>query len=258
MLLAIAFAKSSLGDFNVEIDLEMARLEGDEQKLNAHQQSLLNSSYPIVALRAVIAQATAYLEDHLFDQILLNQVDKASHLLQYVNLPQEQSLRQFAMVSIAAIQHTLAFLKGDHESARSISESLAQTSHAHDPIVEWFFLKQRLKWDDHLERIEDEIERVAQLQTNPIQTHLLQLSCAEYLWLVDVEQSMNYFSQLPKPSVLPFEGIHAAKYSGRWWYLHSKFESSSVGALKEALTWFRKAGYLNAAKQLLRMLHRRL
>jgi len=233
------------------LSARIKRLGGKFDEANKEEQLVLEEADPTLASKIRLNRLILGLEDRLPGTTEEKTRDAVEKGISEVDLSAlTANNRKAALVTIAAIRHSLALEAGDPGVAAKIRTDLATTASPHDPLIEEMSARAALVFGGDLTRVRSLISRTS----NPLRR------CALGLLLVNhahQQNDSNIAEILATVEHPPDMGTTTARrLSAQHWYWRGLVDSGQrVKCWQEALHRFGMAECANAYIQLQHKLH---
>jgi DNA-binding MarR family transcriptional regulator len=233
------------------LNARVKRLSGKFDEANQEERAVLEIADPSRATKILLNRLVLSIEDRLPQQLGDELRTNAESALDEIDLSTlESDNKKAALVTIAAIRHSLALATNDADTAAKIRTDLATTASHDDPIIEEMAARAALIIGDDPHRVRSLISRTA----NPLRR------CALGLLLVKHAHEKNYpdiaelLADVEHPSDLGT--TTARRLSALHWYWRGVVDNSQrVKCWQEAMHRFGMAECANAYTQLQHKLH---
>ena len=251
---------SLTGSELLEMEFNLARIEGRNADYDAKLEELLNQKSVLDRARLRISLASQVLDDRLpSSPIKQHSRDKVEHYLKNIDVKQLHHGRQSIIVAISMIKHSIAMADLDFTKGEDIIQSMIGVGSIDDSIIVNLRTKEAITKFmaglKPLDKICEFVDAHCLLIDNKLMSDSLKLRFIEVLVEQDRDAAKIRFSQLAKPETFSRTNT-SIRFSARWWLLHSKlFSATSKSSLRESLVKFREAGCLEVSADLERLFH---
>lgn len=248
------------GNELLEMEFELAYIEGRSTDYEAILSELLNQKSPLDRARLLVSLASQILDDRLpSSPIKQHSRNKVEHYLKQISVKQLNHGRQSIIVAISMIKHSIAMADFDFAKGEDIIQSMIGIGSIDDSIIVNLRTKEAITKYVYgvkpLNKVSEFIDANCHLMDNKLMLDSLNLKFIEALVEHDLDAAKMRFSQLTKPETFSRTNT-SIRYSARWWLLHSKlFSATSKSSLRESLVKFREAGCLEVSSDLERLFH---
>lgn len=233
------------------LNARLKRLHGKFDEANKEEKALLEEAYPTLATKIKLNRLVQGLDDRLPGEIAESTKAAIQKGISEIDLTTlAANNRKAALVTIAAIRHTIALDAKDPDTAAKVRTDLARTTSHDDPIIEEMAARAALVIGGEANRIKSIISRTS----NPLRR------CALGLLLVKHAHETNdpAVGELLRATEHPQDlgTTTARRLSAFHWYWRGVIDSSQrVKCWQESLYRFGMAECANAYIQLQHKLH---
>ena len=233
------------------LSARIKRLSGNFDEANKQEQLVLEEADPTLASKIRLNRLILGLEDRLPGKTEEKTRDAVEEGISEVDLSAlTANNRKAALVTIAAIRHSLALEAGDPEVAAKIRTDLATTASPHDPVIEEMSARAALVFGGDPTRVRSLISRTS----NPLRRCALGLLLVNHAHQQNDSDIADILTTVEHP---PDMGTTTARrLSAQHWYWRGLVDSGQrVKCWQEALHRFGMAECANAYIQLQHKLH---
>jgi MoxR-like ATPase len=233
------------------LNARIKRLHGKFDEANKEEEAVLQEADPTLAVKFRLNRIVLGLEDRLPGPLGEKTRDTVEKEISAVDLSDlAANNRKAALVTIAAIRHSLALESNDPESAAKVRTDLATTASPQDPIIEEMAARAALIFGAEPTRVKSLISRT----TNPLRRCALGLLLVTHAHHQGDTSVAEILAQVEHPSDMGT--TTARRLSAQHWYWRGVVDSSQrVKCWQEALHRFGMAECANAYTQLQHKLH---
>jgi hypothetical protein len=233
------------------LSARIKRLGGKFDEANKEELLVLEEADPTLASKIRLNRLILGLEDRLPGTTEEKTRDAVEKGISEVDLSAlTTNNRKAALVTIAAIRHSLALEVGDPEVAAKIRTDLATTASPHDPVIEEMSARAALVFGGDPTRVRSLISRTS----NPLRRCALGLLLVNHAHQQNDSDIAEILATVEHP---PDMGTTTARrLSAQHWYWRGLVDSGQrVKCWQEALHRFGMAECANAYSQLQHKLH---
>ncbi|MCS5526594.1 MAG: AAA family ATPase [Candidatus Poseidoniales archaeon] len=233
------------------LSARIKRLGGKFDEANKQEQLVLEEADPTLASKIRLNRLILGLEDRLPGTSEEKTRDAVEEGISEVDLSAlTANNRKAALVTIAAIRHSLALETGDPEVAAKIRTDLATTASPHDPVIEEMSARAALVFGGDSTRVRSLISRTS----NPLRRCALGLLLVNHAHQQNDSDIAEILATVEHPADMGT--TTARRLSAQHWYWRGLVDSGQrVKCWQEALHRFGMAECANAYIQLQHKLH---
>ena len=233
------------------LNARVMRINGDFDMANREEIAVLKDAEPARATKIQLNRLILSIEDRL-PQPLNDKIRK--HAVKALNEIDLSSLdsdnKKSALVTIAAIKHSLALATNDADAAAKIRAELASTSSHDDPIIDEMSARAALIIGGNPSRIKGLINRTV----NPLRKCALGLLLVKHAHDNNNSDIAEILNNVEHPTDLGT--TTARRLSALHWYWRGVIDKrQQIKCWQEALHWYSMAECANAYIQLQHKLH---
>ena len=243
----------------VNIRLQIAQFEGKKGAIE-DLESLLETTQDVdQKLRMQLSVLSRCIDD-LTPLTGVEEYDRIDHLINKIELPENENDRQIILTTIVIMRHALAIEREDFSAANFLLEQLKGIASTSDPLLQYLTTKTELKSfrmqpTKAAIAIKNAELTASQLQQPLYKASLLLLLC-EQLIETQLPRAKTIHAQIDIQSIEAIEAPSARRVVAKWWEVKSRFDDHErILALKEAILRYRSVGCPNRARMLSKRLH---
>ncbi len=233
------------------LSARIARLRGRHDEASKLQNEALETADPARAARIRLNSLVLRYDDRLPGPLDENEMKSISEsLASYSTAKLDPTRRKAALVTIAAMRHSLALDANDADAASQVRADLAATASGDDPLVEELSARAALSLGGDSTRIRSLMARTR----HPLRKTALGLLLVRHEFENEEATVAHTLEQVTAPADLG--SATARRLSATHWYWRGRIEKSQrIKCWQEALHRYGMAECSNAYSQLTRALH---
>lgn len=259
----VEIAKEYIHNFDdeqlVNIRLQIAQFEGKKGAIKEIESLLETTQDGDQKLRMQLSVLSRCIDD-LTPLTGVEEYDRIDHLINKIELPENENDRQIILTTIVIMRHALAIEREDFSAANFLLEQLKGIASTSDPLLQYLTTKTELK-SVHTQPTKVAIamknaELTASQLQQPLYKASLLLVLCEQLIETQLPRAKTIHAQIDIQSIEAIEVPSARRVVAKWWEVKSRFDDHErILALKEAILRYRSVGCPNRARMLSKRLH---